>query len=462
MANPEHLSKIREGVKAWNNWRETNPDILPDLSKANLSGAKLGSPKDPTKAKLRAAKRLDLALMGFGSHDGANLAGADLSGADLSRADLNNAVLSKADLTKAKLNSANLYWTYLREAKLSGANLVNTRLDMADLSGADLSGATLISSYTIIYPVDLSRTNLSRARLRETQLFLANFRKAILIGADLTNARLHKANLSGAKLREAKLSGTDLRSADLSGADLSGANLSAAILVATNLESANLAGCRIHGISAWDLKLEGATQGNLVITRSDEPDITVDNLEVAQFIYMLLNHKKIRDVISTIGEKAVLILGRFTPARKKILDAIAERLRGLKYLPIIFDFKKVPGRDYTETVKVLAGLSRFVIADITRPQSIPQEAQAIIPHFKIPFVRVIQKGNKAWSMSGDLNLYDWVVKDVIEYPSKTELVKNLPAVVKLAEDKYQELLKKKAKNTLKFLSIKELANNDKD
>src|SRR5262249_34954936 len=110
-----------------------------------------------------------------------------------------------------------------------------------------------------------------------------------------------------------------------------------------------------------------------------EPVVTVDNLEVAQFIYMLLNHRKIRDIITTIGEKAVLILGRFTPERKEVLDAIAEKLRELKYLPIIFDFERIPGRDYTETVKILAGLSKFVIADITQPKSVPQEAIAIIP-----------------------------------------------------------------------------------
>ena len=35
----------------------------------------------------------------------------------------------------------------------------------------------------------------------------------------------------------------------------------------------------------------------LVITRWDEPTITVDNIEVAQFIYLMLHNQKIRDVI---------------------------------------------------------------------------------------------------------------------------------------------------------------------
>jgi hypothetical protein len=45
----------------------------------------------------------------------------------------------------------------------------------------------------------------------------------------------------------------------------------------------------------------------LIITPPDEPVVTVDNLEVAQFVYLLLNNEKIRDVINTIGEKGVLI-----------------------------------------------------------------------------------------------------------------------------------------------------------
>jgi hypothetical protein len=35
----------------------------------------------------------------------------------------------------------------------------------------------------------------------------------------------------------------------------------------------------------------------LVITPKDEPEITVDNIEIAQFVYLLLHNQKIRDVI---------------------------------------------------------------------------------------------------------------------------------------------------------------------
>src|SRR5438477_585702 len=83
---------------------------------------------------------------------------------------------------------------------------------------------------------------------------------------------------------------------------LSKANLTRAIVVEANLENAVLNSCSIYGIAAWDVQLEGAKQDSLIITRDTEPTITVDNLKVAQFIYLLLNNTEIREVIDTIGQ----------------------------------------------------------------------------------------------------------------------------------------------------------------
>src|SRR5947209_3442093 len=96
-------------------------------------------------------------------------------------------------------------------------------------------------------------------------------------------------DLSGANLSEANLSGANLNEADFSKANLSDGCLNSTILVRTNLEGANLTGCNIYGVSAWNIKLRDAIQSNLIITDLDEPTITVDNLKVAQFIYLLLN-----------------------------------------------------------------------------------------------------------------------------------------------------------------------------
>src|SRR3954447_8438174 len=101
------------------------------------------------------------------------------------------------------------------------------------------------------------------------------------------------------------------------------------------------------------LKLDGAKQQNLIITRENEPEITVDNIEVAQFIYLLLHNQKIRDVIDTITSKAVLILGSFTE-RKAVLDTLRDELRKRDRTPIIFDFERPGAKNVTDTVKLLA------------------------------------------------------------------------------------------------------------
>src|SRR5262249_38722416 len=151
--------------------------------------------------------------------------------------------------------------------------------------------------------------------------------------------------------------------------------------------------------SVWNARLDGATQLNLLITREDEPAIQVDNLEVAQFIYLLLNNNKIRNVIDTIDKKAVLILGRFTYERKAILDSIREALRHAGFLPILFDFAKPATRDTQETIVTLAGLARFIIADISDPKSIPQELGSIVPNLpSVPVQPLLETGYEPWGM----------------------------------------------------------------
>ena len=228
-------------------------------------------------------------------------------------------------------------------------------LSAANLSGADLRGRTSAGRTS-------ARANLRRGEPQRGEPLRGDLNGADLSGADLSGADLSRANLSGA---------------NLSGADLSGANLSEATLVGTDLTGADLTGCRIYGVSAWGLKLERAKQQNLVITRQDEPEITVDNIEVAQFVYLLLHNDKIREVIDTIGKKGVLLLGRFTEGRIEILQRLREKLRSLGFVPMVFNFDKPETKDFTETVRLLANLSRFVIVDITNPRSTPLELQAV-------------------------------------------------------------------------------------
>jgi len=385
MANQDHLDILLRGVPEWNRWVAKHPEVRPDLSGADLSDSNLRE---------------------------VNLSNANLNNADLTEADLQRANLSKAELRFARLPNSKLCWADLRQAVLSGAGLGG-----ATLFGADLSGAFLINSW-------LSATNLRHV----------NFSGAWIEGANITYAEAGSANFTSALLPD-----TNLSYSNLSGADLSNAILKRAVLVETNLSNAILTDCVVYGASAWKVNLEGAVQHNLIITGDREPTVTVDDLEVAQFIYLILNNTKIRNVIDTITSKAVLILGRFTPERKTMLNGIRAELRRRGYLPIVFDFDQPLSRNLTETVSTLAHISCFIIADITDARSVPQELQRVVPDLpSVPVQPLILASETEYAMFKDFPDYPWVLP-IHRYKNLEDLVASLdekillPAVLKAYE-----------------------------
>jgi len=399
MANQEHLEILRQGVNVWNRWREEHKEKHPNLSYADLARA--------------------------------NLSKANLSYADLSHSTFEEATLVEANLFGADLSYANLERTFFNRADLRHANLTSTLLNGAKLYEADLTFA------------DLSRAFLMKADLR----------KATLYGAELEYATLHEAtlgevNLSRAILRNALFYRAAIYRANLSEATLSGADLGGAMLTDTNLQGANLTNCSVYGIAVWNVELKGARQNNLIITPPGEPKITVDNLEVAQFIYLLLNNPKIRDVIDTVAKKAVLILGRFTPERKAVLDALREALREQGYLPILFDFDKPNSQDLTETVSTLAHLSRFIIVDLSDPSSTPYEVGTIASNHIKPIQAIFHPSETAkriFAMFPDLLMrYHWVLPPY-EYQGQEQLLASLKEhVIEPAERKAKELARLRA------------------
>ncbi|MBK8501046.1 MAG: pentapeptide repeat-containing protein [Saprospiraceae bacterium] len=302
----------------------------------------------------------------------------------------------------------------MRRAKLDGASLRET-----SLKGAQLNEASF--RYT-----DLTEARLLHAEIHGAHFEGANLTKANLEEAKLRNARFDdKSMLVGANLR-----GADLSHAQLSGADLSYSNLERAVLVGTDLSNTRLTGSRIYGIAAWDLKLDdqAAFRRDLVITPEDQSPVIVDELEVAQFVYLLLNNKKIRSVINTITSKAVLILGRFYEERKQVLDALREELRKHDLVPIVFDFEPSGNRDLTETVQLLANMSNFVVADLTDAKSIPQELSHIIPFFPSIPIRPILAEGEPYSMYEHWEKYPSVLS-VYYYKHKEHLLANIRSAI---------------------------------
>ncbi len=334
-----------------------------------------------------------------------------------------------------------------RVVDLSGATIDNAILGYADFRAVIFKHASMRGVWmkgADFQDADLSNVIMSESEDgRDTRLMNGNFDFAILDDATITNT-----DLTGASFKSTSAIGTNFK----------GSNLSNTRMVGTNLSKANLTGTRVYGIAAWDVNKTDSIQKNLLI-ESGRDTVTVDDLDIAQFIYLLLENSKISSAISTIGRKAVLILGRFTPERKDILDAIRDKIRDeYNLLPIVFDFERAVEKDFTETIKVLAGLSRFVIADISEPKSSPLELQATIPNYMVPFVIIHQSHERPFSMFTDLwKKYDkWVLKPV-HYESKEELIEHFEkAVMERAFKKESELMETKLKDKIESRSIKDL------
>ncbi|MEM7556343.1 MAG: pentapeptide repeat-containing protein, partial [Cyanobacteria bacterium P01_A01_bin.84] len=139
MSNKTHLMILNEGIKAWNDWRNDNPEQKPNLEGADLREK--------------------------------NLTSINLIGVNLSKTNISGQNLSKINLTKANLTEANLAKTNLSGADLFMANLTKANLTKANLSGASLSVA------------NFTEVNLSEANLSLTEALNTNFSKSIFTAA---------------------------------------------------------------------------------------------------------------------------------------------------------------------------------------------------------------------------------------------------------------------------------------
>ena len=221
----------------------------------------------------------------------------------------------------------------------------------------------------------------------------ADLEGARLNDALLMDAKLRDANLRNASLRQAKIEGdkrftypshivvgADLTGATLASADLTGAQIWDSSLVGVNLSNANITGStivntRVHGVSIWDLRGKPNRQSQLIVT-TRAGRLEFNDLRAAVFANLLRNGLSLGDVVSISGKVSVLVLGRFTDDnendnRKLVLAGVRRKLETLGFNPVVFDFERPDDRDLTETIVSLAGMSLFVIADLTKPRSVP-------------------------------------------------------------------------------------------
>ncbi|MFT6754535.1 MAG: hypothetical protein ACJA2O_004743 [Candidatus Azotimanducaceae bacterium] len=242
-----------------------------------------------------------------------------------------------------------------------------------------------------------------------SDLCYAYFCNCCFDGANLAVSKIGSAQFINCEFNGTDLSYCSAEETNFTGSKLISAKLSHMSLVKVDFTNTIIDRSRVYGISAWDLILDGSIQSDIYIEESGT-GITVPNIELAQFISLMINNSKIRDIIDTITSKVVLILGRFSPVRKEILDEIKVQLKAAGYVSVLFDFEGPTNRNVTETIRTLAGLAKFVIADISSPRSIPQELATIIPHFpSVPIQPIIVDSELEYGMFEHFKNYPWVL-----------------------------------------------------
>ena len=138
-----------------------------------------------------------------------------------------------------------------------------------------------------------------------------------------------------------------------------------------------------------------------------------------------------------------MILGRFTPERKAVLEAIREKLRNRDYVPVLFDFEKPASKDLTGTISTLANMARFIIADLTDPSSVPHELATLAPSTIVPIQTVLLEGQREYAMFPDpVRRYHWMLEPY-QHKSPELLIDQLnEQVIAPAEAKANELRSK--------------------
>lgn len=279
--------------------------------------------------------------------------------------------------------------------------------DLPDLSGFDFSGGNLSGIVWRNSIVD--HCNFDDCEINYADLCFSNFLQCTFRRTSMRVTKIGSSSFEQCVFDNADLAYCSAEETSFKGSIISGCSLNHVQLVKADLSDVVLCNTSVYGISAWDLELGGAKQSDLTIT-DDEPTLTIDSIEVAQFICLLVKSSKIRDVIDTLVSRVVLILGRFSPEGKATLHRIQDLLRDRGYVSILFDFKGPESRDLTETIRTLAHLSRFVIVDLTDPSSVPHELVAVVPHLpSVPIQPLILAGNCPYGMFEHIQSYPWVM-----------------------------------------------------
>jgi hypothetical protein len=234
--------------------------------------------------------------------------------------------------------------------------------------------------------MDFSGINLSRASLYRAFAEGLNLRNAEFEGSHVEEGDFSRADFRGQPFAVPRSTRQSSRVQTSTARHLSTGNLNRVILVGALFRVKEITETAVYGIAAWDLVTsDEMKQSKLLIEKTYEfysdliqqgkIQMTVDDIELAQFVYYLNDRKKMRDTLNILNDKGVLLLGRFKDGGLERLYSICEWLQRKGYMAMIFDFARPDNLSLSETVVTMASRSKLILVDLPGA-SVPAELQA--------------------------------------------------------------------------------------
>ena len=227
--NKRHLSMLKKGVRAWNSWRNNNPDVIPQLSGIHLRKGK------------------------FDNLDGYNLDHANLAGFRGVFISMQYASLIEANMEKAELEGGSFIGSNFSRANLKKINILHSRFSRAIFLEANLDQACILDS-------DFKEVSFEKACMEQII-----FERVDLSGANLKQVDLESAKLTKVQLREANLNQASFKKAFLDT-------------------------CSVYGSTFLETNLEEIITEKVFISPQGFEGITVQDLALAQFTCLKLYH----------------------------------------------------------------------------------------------------------------------------------------------------------------------------
>jgi hypothetical protein len=141
-----------------------------------------------------------------------------------------------------------------------------------------------------------------------------------------------------------------------------------------------------------------------------------------------------------VASKLVLILGSFAEAEKSVLDSLREELQRHGYVAVTFDFERPSALDYAETVTVLAGLSRFVVADFTNAREVRSEILQVRRQYpRVPVIPIARTGAQL-PLATMVNAFPEEPSLLVRYDDVADLLRKLKkSVLDVAERRAEQI-----------------------